>query len=48
MNGNTGKIIEVDLSKGHIGIRRLPEEYYRKYVGGSGLGGKALLGRGRL
>jgi aldehyde:ferredoxin oxidoreductase len=37
MFGNTGKIIEVDLSAGTIEQKNLPEEYYRKYIGGSGL-----------
>ena len=46
MKGNTGKIIEVDLTSGKIEITRLPEAYYTKYVGGSGLGAKLFWDRG--
>ena len=42
MHGNTGKILRVDLSAGEIRISTLPEEYYRKYIGGSGLAAKVF------
>jgi aldehyde:ferredoxin oxidoreductase len=38
MTGYTGKIIHVDLTKGKIDIETPPEEFYRKYVGGSLMG----------
>lgn len=40
MKGNTGKIIRVDLSTAHIEEISLNEEYYKKYIGGSGLAAK--------
>ncbi len=40
MKANTGKIIRVDLTAGKIDIETLPEDVYRKYVGGSGLAAK--------
>ncbi len=40
MKGNTGKIITIDLSTEKIKIADLPEEYYKKYIGGSGLAAK--------
>jgi aldehyde:ferredoxin oxidoreductase len=40
MKANTGKIIRVDLTAGKVGIETLPEDVYRKYVGGSGLAAK--------
>jgi aldehyde:ferredoxin oxidoreductase len=40
MKGNTGKIINIDLTAGKIELETLPEEYYRKYIGGSGLAAK--------
>jgi len=46
VNGNTGKIIEVDLTKGDIGITHLPEDYFTRYVGGSGLGARLFWDRG--
>ena len=48
MFGNTGKIIEVDLSAGTIGQKTLPEEYYKKYIGGSGLAAKLFWDRGNF
>ena len=48
MNGNTGKIINIDLSKGIVEIETLPEEYYLKYIGGSGLAAKIFWDRGRF
>jgi aldehyde:ferredoxin oxidoreductase len=46
MKANTGKIIDVDLSLGAIKIDELPEEYYTKYIGGSGLAAKLFWERG--
>jgi len=46
MNGNTGKIINVDLDKGSIETELLPEEYYTGYIGGSGLAAKLFWERG--
>jgi aldehyde:ferredoxin oxidoreductase len=40
MKGNTGKIIEIDLSTGKIEFAALPEDHYKKYIGGSGLAAK--------
>jgi aldehyde:ferredoxin oxidoreductase len=40
MHGNTGKIITVNLTAGEIAFKSLPEDYYRKYIGGSGLAAK--------
>ncbi|MEI6609154.1 MAG: aldehyde ferredoxin oxidoreductase family protein [Deltaproteobacteria bacterium] len=40
MKGNTGKIINVDLTAGKIDFEMLPEEYYLQYIGGSGLAAK--------
>ena len=48
MFGNTGKIIEVDLSAGTIEKKNLPEEYYTKYIGGSGLAAKLFWDRGNF
>ncbi|MGZ3596208.1 MAG: aldehyde ferredoxin oxidoreductase family protein [Syntrophales bacterium] len=42
MHGNTGKILRVDLSTGETRTSTLPEEYYRKYIGGSGLAAKVF------
>jgi len=38
MKGCTGKILIIDLTKGECTIQELPEEIYRKYLGGYGLG----------
>jgi len=38
MNGVHGKILVVDLTGGGIEIEELPEEVYRRYLGGYGLG----------
>ncbi len=35
MKGNTGRIADVDLSSGTVSILQLPEETYRRYIGGS-------------
>lgn len=48
MKGNTGKVIELDLSAGKADITKLPEEYYSKYIGGSGLAAKVFWERGNL
>lgn len=40
MKGNTGKVINVDLTAGSSNVETLPEEYYRQYIGGSGLAAK--------
>jgi len=46
MQGNTGKIIDVNLTAGDIRVSRLPDEYYRKYIGGSGLAAKVFWEKG--
>ncbi len=46
MFGNTGKIIEVDLSAGTIEKKNLPQDDYTKYIGGSGLAAKLFWDRG--
>jgi len=38
MNGTHGKILVVDLTRGSFEVEELPEEVYRKYLGGYGLG----------
>ena len=48
MFGNTGNIIEVDLSTGKIEKKTLPEEVYKKYIGGSGLAAKIFWDRGNF
>ena len=45
MNGYTGKVIEVDLSKGEIEIKDIAPELLREYMGGSGLAAKIYLDR---
>jgi aldehyde:ferredoxin oxidoreductase len=39
MKGYTGKILHVDLTKGSFVVEQPEEKFYRKYVGGSLLGG---------
>ena len=46
MKANTGKIIRVDLNAGAVSIETLPEDYYGKYVGGSGLAAKYFWEKG--
>jgi aldehyde:ferredoxin oxidoreductase len=46
MNGNTGKVINVDLGTGRIETETLPGEYYTGYIGGSGLAAKIFWERG--
>ena len=48
MKGNTGKVINVDLTAGSSDIETLPEEYYKQYIGGSGLAAKIFWERGRF
>lgn len=48
MTSNTGVIINVDLSTNDIRTEVIPEEYYKKYIGGSGLAAKIFWERGRL
>ena len=45
MNGNTGKILEVNLSSGAIATLALPEAVYRDFLGGSGLAAKIFFDR---
>lgn len=40
MGGNWGKILKVDLSGGTIEEEEIPEQYYRDFLGGSGLAAK--------
>ncbi|NIS70065.1 MAG: aldehyde ferredoxin oxidoreductase [Proteobacteria bacterium] len=40
--GFWGKLLDVDLRTGQIGERQVPEDDYREYLGGSGLGAKIL------
>jgi len=46
MWGNTGRIIDIDLTTGAVDIFSPPESYYRKYIGGSGLAAKLFWERG--
>lgn len=48
MKGNTGKILNVNLTSSTITVETLPEEYYQKYIGGSGLAAKLFWERGRF
>ena len=48
MKGNTGKVINVDLTAGNAHIETLPEDYYSQYIGGSGLAAKIFWERGRF
>jgi aldehyde:ferredoxin oxidoreductase len=48
MKGNTGKILNVDLTAGTVEIEALPEAWYRQYIGGSGLAAKLFWERGRF
>jgi len=45
MNGNTGNIADINLSTGTVAMLRLPEETYRRFIGGSGLGAKLFWDR---
>jgi aldehyde:ferredoxin oxidoreductase len=46
MKGNTGTILRVDLNSGDIHRETIPEEWYLKYIGGSGLAAKYFWERG--
>jgi len=48
MWGNTGRIISLDLTGGSIDVLSLPEEYYKKYIGGGGLAAKIFWERGNF
>jgi aldehyde:ferredoxin oxidoreductase len=48
MFGNTGRVIEVDLSAGTIEKKTLAEGLYKKYIGGSGLAAKLFWDRGNF
>jgi aldehyde:ferredoxin oxidoreductase len=45
MNGNTGRIADIDLTTGMVKILQLPEEAYRRFIGGSGLAAKVFWDR---
>jgi len=45
MNAITGKLLSVDLNKGACIAEELPQDTYREYLGGYGLGVKLLLER---
>jgi aldehyde:ferredoxin oxidoreductase len=45
MNGNTGKILDVNLSTGSLSTRELPEAVYRDFLGGSALAAKIFFDR---
>ncbi|TAL39302.1 MAG: hypothetical protein EPN93_01835 [Spirochaetes bacterium] len=46
MKANTGKIIRADLTSGKVTIETLPEDYYLKFIGGSGLAAKYFWEKG--
>jgi aldehyde:ferredoxin oxidoreductase len=48
MYGNTGKVLEVDLTSGETDELELDEEVYKQYIGGVGLAAKLLYDRGNL
>ena len=43
INGYAGRILRVDLTTGGIAIEQPPEQFYRRYLGGSGFVGYYLL-----
>ncbi len=45
MKGNWGRVLVVDLTKGTHEAVEIPEEHYRKYLGGAGLACKWLFDR---
>ncbi|MDO9515524.1 MAG: aldehyde ferredoxin oxidoreductase family protein [Syntrophales bacterium] len=45
MNGNTGRIADINLTTGAVEILELPEETYRDFIGGSGLAAKVFWDR---
>jgi aldehyde:ferredoxin oxidoreductase len=42
MTGYTGKLLKVDLDRGEIHEEPLKEDYAKRFIGGSGLGGRYL------
>jgi len=46
MKGFHGRILEIDLSRGKSTVTEIPEEEYRRYLGGSGLAAKIYDSRG--
>ena len=48
MYGNTGKVLDVDLSSGKVEELELDEDIYKQYVGGVGLAAKLIYDRGNL
>ncbi len=46
MKGNTGTVILIDLSQKRIWLEELPADYYRNFIGGSGLAAKIFWERG--
>ncbi|HNW27014.1 MAG TPA: aldehyde ferredoxin oxidoreductase family protein [Spirochaetota bacterium] len=45
MHGNTGKIADISLAEGTVTMLNLPEDTYRSFIGGSGLGAKLFWDR---
>ena len=45
MKGNTGRIADINLTTGTVETLRLPEETYRRFIGGSGLAAKVFWDR---
>jgi aldehyde:ferredoxin oxidoreductase len=41
----TGRILDINLSTGAVGTSRIEDDVVRKFIGGSGLGGKLFLDR---
>ncbi len=48
MYGVNGKLLNIDLTLGKIWIDAIPEEDFRKYLGGSGLAAKLIMERTNL
>jgi aldehyde:ferredoxin oxidoreductase len=45
MNSNTGRIADINLTTGIVKTLELPEETYRRFIGGSGLAAKVFWNR---
>ncbi|MBW2675386.1 MAG: aldehyde ferredoxin oxidoreductase family protein [Deltaproteobacteria bacterium] len=45
MKGNTGRIADINLTTGTVNTLELPEETYRRFIGGSGLAAKVFWDR---
>lgn len=45
MKGNTGRIADINLTTGTVETLHLPEETYRRFIGGSGLAARIFLDR---